>query len=396
MFLIRDLEGLTDQTMALAPGGMLIASLLDGRRNAAEVASLFAKSTGSLIKPDQICRLVGELDKSGLLETPAVADRRRRIWETFRDRPTRPASQQGTAYPADLLQLAGTLGPLFHDPKGPGQDPVSEPRGAPPLGLIAPHIDLTRGGWAYAWAYQALSSGRPPDLVVALGVAHMSPNSPWVLTKKAYETPYGPVAVDSGLYEEARRALWYDPSADEWVHRGEHSLEFQALWLKYLWRDKTPAWLPILCSSFDRFCPDRPPSTVETVEKAITAMGEALQRLAASGKRVLILAGIDLSHVGPRFGDELELNQELEKRIEAEDRKSLDHAMALQADEFYLSVVKDGHWRKVCGLSALYTGLRWMSMLSGGSAAGRLLAYGQAPDPMGGIVSFAGAVYPRP
>ena len=34
--------------------------------------------------------------------------------------------------------------------------------------------------------------------------------------------------------------------------------EFQALWLRYLWREKTPAWVPI-CSSFERWASDTAP-----------------------------------------------------------------------------------------------------------------------------------------
>jgi len=42
----------------------------------------------------------------------------------------------------------------------------------------------------------------------------------------------------------------------------------------------------------------------------------------------------------------------------------------------------------VCGLTATYTALR---LLEG--AAGSLKRYGFAPDPAGGIVSFASAVF---
>jgi len=104
-----------------------------------------------------------------------------------------------------------------------------------------------------------------------------------------------------------------------------------------------------------------------------------------------VLAGVDLAHVGPHFGDELKLGPEVEKKVEAEDRASMEHALKLDADPFYLSVVADGHWRKVCGLSALYTSVRWLKAL--GAKPGELLTYGQAPDPRGGLVSFAGAIY---
>jgi len=60
-------------------------------------------------------------------------------------------------------------------------------------------------------------------------------------------------------------------------------------------------------------------------------------------------------------------------------------------------VAAHGNPRKVCVLSALYTALRLISALAGERpATGRLLAYEQAEDPAGGVVSFAGAIFPSP
>jgi hypothetical protein len=395
MYLLQDPEGLSPHSMAISPAGMMVASLLDGKLTALELQALLAKGSGATIEASKIEGIVNELEKAKLLASPEIQAEMQRIVEEFAKSSVRPAMMAGAGYPSQTLELSAFMGKFFRDPKGPGKPLADKPsRPAPPVGLVSPHIDLHRGGPAYACAYGALAECPPPDVVVALGVAHASPNSPWTLTRKAYETPYGPVEVDKELYDAVEAELWYDPLDDEWVHRREHSLEFQALWLKFLWREKAPPWVPILCSSFERFCPDKPPSTVPTVEKAIAAIGE---RLAAAGKkrRIMILAGVDLAHVGPRFGDDIKLGPETEKRIEAEDRVSLDKALALDADAFYLSVVKDDHWRKVCGLSALYTSLRWIKALSPAiPAPAKLLAYGQAPDPSGGIVSFTSLEFP--
>ncbi|MEK7858749.1 MAG: AmmeMemoRadiSam system protein B [Elusimicrobiota bacterium] len=392
LFLIRDLENLTPQSLALSQAGLALASLLDGTQTGAMIQGVFLKETGRVLKPEELLGLVEQLDAALLLETPQVMAKRRRILKDFLDNPLRPAAFAGLSYPKEPLELTKMLGGFMKDGKGPGKDPDPAPLAAPPRGLISPHIDFPRGGPAYAWAYQALSESRPPDLIVALGVAHASPDSPWALTKKAYETPHGPMAVDEGLYEDFRKTLWYDPLADEPVHRTEHSLEFQAVWLRWLWREKTPPWLPVLCSTFERYSPDQPPSGVPMVEKAIAQLETLLRERAKKGQRIMILAGVDLAHVGRRFGDELDISPELEKKIEGEDRASMEHALKLDADAFYRSVVAGGHWRKVCGLSALYTSLRLIKALGPGS--GKLLAYGQAPDPSGGLVSFTGAIFP--
>jgi len=393
VFVLRDLEALTDNTLALSGGGMLLASLLDGKRDSAALREEFKKNSDGVDIPEEaVLGLINALDEAGYLETPALADKRKKILEFFRANPKRPAVFAGPSYPAEPAALEGFLGGFFSTEKGPGKAKSDAPSKPAPLGLIAPHIDFTRGGPAYAWAYQALSERRAPDIVIALGVAHASPDSPWVFTHKSYETAFGPMEVDDALYERLSSRVWYEPRADEWVHKNEHSLEFPAVWLKYLWREKAPKWIPILVSSFERFSPEEAPSKIPTIEKAIKDLGEVLKAEIARGRTVMILSSIDLAHVGPRFGDDLELTPELEKKIEAEDRKSLIDALSLDADGFYRSVVADEHWRKVCGLSALYTGIRLMKAI-GAKKPGRLLTYGQAPDPAGGLVSFASAIF---
>jgi AmmeMemoRadiSam system protein B len=390
MFLIDDPEGICRDAVLLSPGAMLLAALFNGELGASELRALFAEKGGDLDE-GELVKLAETLRKAGLLETEELAAQRRRILDDFLASPVRRALHAGGGYPKDTVELAKYLGGFCMDPKGPGKALAEPVQTEAPLGLVSPHIDFERGGPTYAWGYQTLPEAPAPDLIVALGVAHASPDSPWAATRKDYETPHGPMRVDPELFDAFKDCLWYDPLDDEWVHRREHSLEFQAVWLKSLWKDKAPPWLPILCSSFERFCPDRAPSSVESVEGAVRRFGESLKARSESGRRVMVLAGVDMAHVGPCFGDDIVLDEPLFARVEDADRASLKCAQGLDADAFYLSVVKGGDWRKVCGLSAMYTALRWMKAL--GAGEGRLLSYGQAPDPSGGVVSFASLVY---
>ena len=395
LVLLRDQEGLSKQAIAVSLPGFLVAGLMNGERTAAEIRGLFLKKTGAVLSEEEIVSLSRQLADAGLLETEELRRERERVVRAFRDSSVRPAHVTSYGYPQDAIGLAAYLGKFFKDPNGPGKEAkgAASAAGASALGLVVPHIDLERGGPAYAWAYQALSETPPPDVIVAFGTAHMAPDSPWIPTRKEYECIYGRMAVDNALYEAFRKILWYDPAADEWAHRTEHSLEFQALWLKYLWRDAAPPWLPVLVSSFDRFAPETAPSSIETIETAIRAMGDVLAAMKKDGRRILVLAGVDLAHVGPRFGDPIEPTPEVRAKIEAEDRESIDHALRLDADAFYASAVRDGHWRKVCGLSPLYMALRMMARLADGTPSGRRLTYAQADDPMGGVVSFASLIF---
>ena len=49
VFVLRDLEELTDKPLALSGGGMMLVSLLDGRRTAAQLRDEFLKNSGAVI-----------------------------------------------------------------------------------------------------------------------------------------------------------------------------------------------------------------------------------------------------------------------------------------------------------------------------------------------------------
>lgn len=399
LIVLKDTEGLTGNSYVFTPAAVFIAGLLDGQRTFSEVRSAFAEQTGNQVDEEELRQMLVQLEEADLLETPKVQQKRKEMWATYLAAPVRPMAHHKGGYPEQPNDLDNFLSAFLSDPQGPGKPlPIQPAHTEPPFLLVSPHIDFHRGGPAYAWAYQALADGPPPDIMVGLGVAHLSPESPWVFTAKAYDTPYGPLPLHRELFNAMSKKVDYPATSDEWVHRGEHSLEFQAVWLKKLWRDQCPAWVPILCSTFSPIAGNKNPSQMPSLEKQLKALGEELAARRQAGQKILIVAGIDLAHVGPRFGDSLTLGPELEQRVEREDRLSLQHALTLDADGFYASVVADDHWRKVCGLSALYTALRLTKAMAGETKLDpSLLAYGQAPDPLGGLVSFTSAIFrPKP
>ena len=67
------------------------------------------------------------------------------------------------------------------------------------------------------------------------GVAHASPPVPFILTQKHYDTPFGVVKTDLDIVRRLEAVCTWDPYAYEIVHRTEHSIEFQAVMLAYLY-----------------------------------------------------------------------------------------------------------------------------------------------------------------
>ena len=151
VFLLRDCEADDDKTLALSPGGMAAATLLDGRRSIQEIARLFTKETGSIVGPAELLAVVRQLDAAGLLDTQAARARLKARFEPFLKNPVRKAMLQGRGgYPSAPLELAAFLGGFFRDAKGPGRPLPDAPTKPAALGLVSPHIDLNRGGLQYA------------------------------------------------------------------------------------------------------------------------------------------------------------------------------------------------------------------------------------------------------
>ena len=189
-------------------------------------------------------------------------------------------------------------------------------------GLIAPHIDFHRGGPTYAWAYRALLERSDADLFVILGTCHGGMADPFTVTLKPYDTPLGPAEVDRGFFEALQRRYRHDLLASETAHRSEHSIEFQAVMLRRLLGDRPFTILPVLASFLhEAVWTGGAPEADPRVPRFLDALGESI---AGSARKVCVIAGVDLAHVGPRFGDAVANTPAFLERVAREDRKMLE------------------------------------------------------------------------
>jgi AmmeMemoRadiSam system protein B len=385
LILLKDNEGITNQVLVMPVETIALIQFFDGQNSIKDIQNQILKLTNHLVSEYEIIEFVKQLEQANFLENEKVNEIRRKIYEEFKNSSIRKAIHKGLSYPENILELSSFMAKFLkiEEIKFPTQTII---------GAISPHIDLIRGGSVYAKTYSELQKSVIPDIVIAFGVSHKGGVSPFIFTKKEYETPYGNIQVDNDLYMKFKEVLWYEPDEEEFFHKDEHSLEFQSLWLKYIWRDKTPKWLPILVTDFERFCEKNPPSKIEYIEKFFNSAEIILKELLNQNKKVLILAGVDFSHVGPRFGDDIEITPEIKKTIEEYDKKILNLALELKADEFFLSVAETENETNICGLSATYSALRFIKSINP-NAKGKFLDYSQADDPFGGFVSFASMVF---
>jgi len=381
MMLLRDPGNLSERTVAVPPRTLFLLSLLDGRHSLREIQVEYVRRFGDLILSQQLERLVQELDENLLLEGERFEQYRQEVEERFRALPFRPPAHAGTAYPADGPALEEELKGLMTAAEAPAAaEEVS--------GVISPHIDLDRGGRCYAAAYRAIAcpagEGEPPGLFIIFGTSHSGGSKSFILTSKNFATPLGEAETDGLLVKKLVDECGPQLLDDEIMHRGEHSIEFQVLFLKYLWREPGAfKILPVLCSGFHRKGESVvSPRGDEELEGFLSAL---TRNLIGDRKKVCIIAGADLAHVGLRFGDDRPLDLRWLGQIEERDRALLQRAGELDAEGFVSAIAAEEDRRRICGGPPIYALLRTVK-----ANRGNLLCYMKSVEQgMHSVVSFA-------
>jgi len=404
---LRDPAGFTDQIVVLPPALLDLVSLFDGEHSIEEIREILRRRHGKAPTAKQIADIVERFDAAGFLDSDRFRERRQSLEDTFRQSPVRPAAHAGGAYAGDAVTLAQQIDGFFSGPDGPGgavdrdflTDPVASPSApkatsaaAPPTrtrtrALVAPHIDFHRGGSTYAWAYREILERSDADLYVVLGTCHAGMPDPFAVTLKPYDTPLGAVPVDRDFYDAPNRRAGQDLLASEPAHRSEHSIEFQAVMLQHIVGRRRPfAILPVLASYLhESLWRGGDPEADLRVPRFVDALRDTM---AASSKRVCLVAGVDLAHVGPRFGDREPNSAASLAQVERDDRAMLESVVGVDPRGFYAGVAADHDARRICGLSPIYTLLRLLP-----ETQGRLVRYTQWPDPQG-AVTFCAVAFP--
>jgi AmmeMemoRadiSam system protein B len=381
MLLLRDPSGLAPSPVAVTSGMLLILRMLDGERTIREIQTAIARQTGDLVRSDQIERIIGQLDEALLLETPRLDEYRAQRLAEYRASGVRPCTHAEGAYPTEpegfAQMVEGWLGAL-------------PPREAEPTGrlagAIAPHIDFARGGVSYAHAYRDVAEC-DADLFVVLGTDHYG-DTQFAATRGDYDTPLGRVKTSTEALDRLEASFIGDLFEGELQHLGEHTVEFQAVLLQHFVGGKRNfEVLPILCGGLGE---DIEAGETEPQDAEVLSMIDCLRELLAdTSRKVCLIASADLSHVGPRFGDNRMLTGGYLASVEQHDRAVLDHAVAGRPDEMFAIVSARRNDTNICGLAPIYIMLKTL-----GECRGELLDYRQAASPdRQQCVTFAAATF---
>ncbi|MBX3233138.1 MAG: AmmeMemoRadiSam system protein B [Labilithrix sp.] len=380
--MLRDTQGVAHNHVVLPIDVVPIVARFTGHATCEQIARDLSKEAGETVPVSLVVQLASELEEALFVEGAPYKRERARIEREFADAAVRPASHAGGAYHDDPNKLADYI-----DQKCLSAAPASKKEKGRLVALVAPHIDPWRGAACYGAAYAAFAEALPADAdtFILLGTSHAPMREPFALCRKAFATPLGRVDADLDAIDSIAAASDFDPYADQFNHKREHSLEFQAVFLRHvLARDpkrRPPRIVPILAGLGEQQGSGQSPSRSKPVARFLDAV-----RKVVDDKGAVVIAGADLAHVGPRFGDPRPLDAEERTLLDGTDRDSLDRAERVDAEAFWEHVAADLDTRRVCGLGPMYSLLRVIDP----SAKGKVKHYEQTIDPEeGSIVSHA-------
>ncbi len=379
---LYDPQGISEKFLSVSVAAAPILQLMDGRHTVEQIQQKVAQLTATSIPLEELRQFVTQLDERLLLESPRFQKFYANLLKKYREQPIREAVHAGPSYPAKAADIRRAFKKHFEPPDGPGADGASS--GANPLALIIPHIDLRVGGPSYAWAYSQLRGTPAIDTFVILGVAHSGATNRFAGTKKNFETPLGVMPTDGAFADRLASKLPFDFYEDELAHRNEHSIEFQVAYLQYmLGADHQAQIVPILAGSFH----DLMEANKEPIrDKQVAAFAKALREtIAESGRRVCLVASVDLAHVGGKFGDDFTVNEAVRKQLAIDDRDMLAEIEKADACAFYRYIHDEQDRRRVDAWPAVYTMLHTID-----AKKAKLLHYAQHYErETNSVVTFA-------
>lgn len=337
-------------------------TLLNGHHTPEYIAQQAAGS-GREFSLEDFLEVINVLEREYFLESPRFEARREERDREFNDLPTRPAVHAGSSYSDDPEVLRAELDGYL------AAGPAHLNGEVAPVAIIAPHIDFRVGGASYGPAYNALRRS-DADTFVIFGVSHQMSYDAFMICEKDFETPLGTVPTDRELIARFRERLPFELTRNEIAHRGEHSIEFQAVFLRHIFADRDIRIVPILTGSLYEYVELGDGDASDDVR--LTALYDTLDEVGRElGRTVCYIAGADLCHVGKKFGDEFPARDILGE-LQGHDSETLAHIARPDADGFLRHLARVANRHRVCGVAPIYATLR-----TARPTRGRVMGYEQ-------------------
>jgi AmmeMemoRadiSam system protein B len=384
---LQDPQNISQKAIFLSPPLYFIVSLFDGQHSILDIQAEYMRRFGEFLYTEKLQEIISQFDENLFLEGDRFQEALRQKEEDFRKASFREAVFAGKSYEGDALGLKAQLEGYFRGPDGPGSL-VGKSATSGLKGVVAPHIDFQRGGFCYAFAHREIWERNSSPCFIIFGTAHTPMENPFCLTRKDFITPLGPLSVDRELVDAIQTRCPEDLFKDEGVQRGEHSVEFQCVFLRFLYPEPDPLEIvPILSGSFHEAIENGiSPMEIKPIRQFIDALKDAVSSLR---REVCYIASADLAHMGLQFGDREGVSEYGLKILSQQDQEMLGYVEKMDGEEFFSSIWREKDRRRICGLPAIYSMLKTLN-----AKEGRLLKYGQAFTPeTQSVVTFAGLAF---
>ncbi len=320
-----------------------VAGLLpffDGSHTIRDLQAAMMRARGNqLVMLSEVERLIRELDELFVLQTPRYHEGKQALKSQFASLDRRPAFLSGSAYPSDREALDTLLEGIVSRASSALPSVVGAIRA-----VVAPHIDLSVGQAVYGNAYAAVR-GLKPNRILILGTGHGLDEGIFSVTTKDYETPLGSFPTDTHAANALREAGGALVAPDDFAHRSEHSIEFQVLFLRHLLPESIPI-VPVLFGTFEELQKIGKPSDIPEVGRFLDVLRSLID------ERTLIVAGVDLSHVGPKFGHDRS-GRSYEPEFRAHDEQLLAALCRGSVTDFWAEGQRVNDQYNVCGFPVL-------------------------------------------
>ena len=375
--LIRDPFQYSDATLIVPPALVQCLAYFDGEHSELDLRAELVRLTGELDVTALVEHLTETLSKAGFLEDESFAQLKDAAQRAFAEALVREPVHAGSGYPLDTAELKTTLGEYMN-----GAAPSVQP--SRPIAIAAPHVSPFGGVAAYRAAYSALTDDDAERTFVILGTSHYGMPDRLGLTRKPFVTPFGETRTDGAMVDRIAQAAGAGAVMEDYCHAVEHSIEFQVVFLQYLFGPGIRV-VPVLCGSFARsLYRGGLPEDDEAVRRALEALGELA---AKEGDRLLWVLGVDMAHMGRRYGDSFEAKAEHGEmeQVSRRDRARIERMEQGDAPGFWGLVQENQDDLKWCGSAPIYAFLRALPY-----ARASLLQYQQWNIDEHSVVSFAG------
>ncbi len=376
--LIRDPFRFSDATLILPPALVACLEYFDGNHSELDLRAFLVQLTGDLDVGGLMQHLVDTLAKAGFLQDDNFARIKTSAERAFAEAPVREPVHAGSGYPADAAELAQTFAEYVPEASNGAS------REETMIAIAAPHVSPFGGVEAYRAAYQSLTVADAQRTFVILGTSHYGAPDRLGLTRKPFVTPFGKAATDTALVDRLAETAGEGAFMEDYCHAVEHSIEFQVVFLQHLFGPDIRI-VPVLCGSYARSLHQGgAPEDDERVRRALGALGELA---AKEGDRLLWVLGVDMAHMGRRYGDAFEAKAGRDEMEEVARRDSARIERMEQGDArgFWNLVQENRDDLKWCGSAPIYTFLK-----AAPQVRGSLLKYQQWNIDEHSVVSFAG------